>query len=147
MEINMKGKMHACMASMHRCTVCMLGLRWLATDCYFECMLPYLWVPNSLSKKSLPLHIMSRKHERQDIIRGNESVVQRAAIQAANAYLRREAEPSGAAAITKPIGVEEVVALTNYFDRYSLWFQDLDESKIKLSVPKKRSMRLLIHDL
>ncbi len=72
---------------------------------------------------------MSRKHELQDIIRGNGSVVQGASIQAANAYLRGEAAASGAVAVAKPIGVEEVVALTTYIDRNNLWFHDLDQTK------------------
>lgn len=70
----------------------------------------------------------TRKHELQDIIRGNGSVVQGAIIQAATAYLGREAPTNSRGEGEKQIRIQEVVALTTYIEENRLWFASPDGS-------------------
>jgi hypothetical protein len=72
---------------------------------------------------------MSRKHELQDIIRGNGSVVQGTTIQAITAYLGREAAADPSSESAQQVGIEEVVSLTAYIELNRLWFCEWDESK------------------
>ncbi len=72
---------------------------------------------------------MSQKHELQDIIRGNGSIVQGANTQAAAAFLGRETATNTRGEDEKYLSLQEVVALTEYIDRNQLWFSSPDESK------------------
>jgi hypothetical protein len=75
---------------------------------------------------------MSRKHELQDIIRGNGPVVQGANIQAAIAFLGRKTETDSGSESEKYLSLQEVVALTN----------GIDQRLRKKALPQKSTPRI-----